>query len=482
MPKASPSKAPLPKIPTKPRETKDAALYAQRQAEYQRLLAVYKEEKAAYDAGQKRREADKAAAKRHAAKAAAGDAQAPKRAKPEPSSAQSPAVEPEARTDRAPSPTVGPTAAAVQAKEPTARHWTLPFDRCTLPPAQEPTARQLAVAVVPNDPWPSYNQRRARPWSDVLGSNGERVHPTAAVRQHPAFVALDPAREAKQNAWSEAVALYAEQAGFLTAPLLYGGGEWCAEGEPDYDLEYLPSHREAQLSRLRGHGRPPTAAELAHLRWPHSSWWDDRDRIVLLHECILHFPPDGSYQWERELLVRVCCLWSDGREGSVIDKPFKGRMHWLEFEGDLAPGWRMLSSLTSCPNPHMRFPMSRDLLRRVADRDSTKAIVVRMPYTVRTAGLQGGLYSQPYIADRITLDVKPSDSVESVKAKINAEVVAKAKEVPYFQREEDYSFEDYVPSAQQRLLFEGEQLEDGFILADYVSTWQIEPTLEMKED
>ena len=89
--------------------------------------------------------ADKAAAKRHAAKAAAGDAQAPKRAKPEPSSAQLPAVEPEARTDRAPSPTVGPTAAAVQAKEPTARHWTLPLDRCTLTPAQEPTARQLTV-------------------------------------------------------------------------------------------------------------------------------------------------------------------------------------------------------------------------------------------------------------------------------------------------------------------------------------------------
>jgi len=459
MPKASPSKAPLPKIPTKPRETKDAALYAQRQAEYQRLLAVYKEEKAAYDAGQKRRKADKAAAKRHAAKAAAGDAQAPKRAKPEPSSAQSPAVEPEARTDRAPSPTVGPT------------------------------ARQLAVAVVPNDPRPSYNQRRARPWSYVLGSNGERVHPTAAVRQHPAFVALDPAREAKQNAWSEAVALYAEQAGFLTAPLLYGCGQWCAEGEPDYDLEYLPSHREAQLSRLRGHGRPPTTAELAHLRWPHSGWWDDRDRIVLLHEYILHFPPDGSFQWERELLRQVCCLWSDGREGSVIDKPFKGRMHWLEFEGDLAPGWRMLSSLTSCPNPHMRFPMSRDLLRRVADRDSTKAIVVRMPYTVRTAGLQGGLYSQPYIADRITLDVKPSDSVESVKAKINAEVVAKAKEVPYDQQilnhpglRESHSFEDHVPSAQQRLLFEGDQLDDGFILADYVSTWHIWPTLEMKED
>ena len=33
------------------------------------------------------------------------------------------------------------------------------------------------------------------------------------------------------------------------------------------------------------------------------------------------------------------------------------------FEDEAAPGWRMLSSLPSCPNPHMRFPMSSKLAR-----------------------------------------------------------------------------------------------------------------------
>ena len=41
-------------------------------------------------------------------------------------------------------------------------------------------------------------------------------------------------------------------------------------------------------------------------------------------------------------------------------------MGWADFASEEAPGWRMLSSLPSCPNPHMRFPMSRELFRRVS--------------------------------------------------------------------------------------------------------------------
>ena len=37
------------------------------------------------------------------------------------------------------------------------------------------------------------------------------------------------------------------------------------------------------------------------------------------------------------------------------------------FEHEAAPGWRMLSSLPSCPNPHMRFPMSSSL-REIVSR------------------------------------------------------------------------------------------------------------------
>ena len=70
MPKATPSKAELPKKPEKPRKTQDAALYAQRTKEYKRLLDIYEAEMAEYEKGQKEREKAKAAVRREAAKAA----------------------------------------------------------------------------------------------------------------------------------------------------------------------------------------------------------------------------------------------------------------------------------------------------------------------------------------------------------------------------------------------------------------------------
>ena len=89
MPKATPSKAALPKKPPKPREVKDAALMAQRTAEYERLKAIYNAEMEQYEAGQKAREAEKAGAKRRAGKAAA-DEQAPKPPTPKSSSKRPP--------------------------------------------------------------------------------------------------------------------------------------------------------------------------------------------------------------------------------------------------------------------------------------------------------------------------------------------------------------------------------------------------------
>ena len=136
-----------------------------------------------------------------------------------------------------------------------------------------------------------------------------------------------------------------------------------------------------QKHRLEGHGQQPTDAELEHLSWPHNMWWSDRDRIVLLHEFISHWQPDGSFEWESLVTHHAADLWSAGRPGSTtlhrhgcngqpkIDEQAKdvaeGRMCWDEFQDLAAPGWRMLSSLPSCPNPHMRFPMSRDLLDAV---------------------------------------------------------------------------------------------------------------------
>ena len=215
--------------------------------------------------------------------------------------------------------------------------------------------------------------------------------------------------------------MLAEQAGVdgMLYPWL---GEWCDDDASDYDEEYLPCHREDVLFDLDSNGRRPTAAELAPLAWPHSCWWHDRDRIVLLYMHMLDNPPDGSFLWEARVCEQVCRLWSDGRDsprtsisyvrqgrlegarpastraeaeamreegmrmafsdgalpggedipgaafvvGRAVTAPRRLMTHQC-FEDEAAPGWRMLSSLPSCPNPHMRFPMSSSL-REIVSR------------------------------------------------------------------------------------------------------------------
>ena len=49
--------------------------------------------------------------------------------------------------------------------------------------------------------------------------------------------------------------------------------------------------------------------------------------------------------------------------------------------------------------------------------------------------------------ETITLDVEPTDTIESIKSKIQNEMG--------------------VPLSQQRLIFDGQQLEDGHTLDDY---------------
>ena len=158
----------------------------------------------------------------------------------------------------------------------------------------------------------------------------------------------------------------AEQAGYGSAPELYARGDWCADGDSDADEDYWPCHREAQLDRLEEHGREPSLQELSLLAWPHTEWWYDRDRIVLLHEHLTTSEPaDGSFDWEKAVCNHVMALWSDGRTGTGTitgsdhhqDQSrvlADARMCWADFADDEAPGWRMLSSLPSCPNTHMR--------------------------------------------------------------------------------------------------------------------------------
>ena len=221
--------------------------------------------------------------------------------------------------------------------------------------------------------------------------------------------------------------MFAEQAGVDGMGYPWDG-DWCDEDASDYDEEYLPSHREDVLFDLEDGGpwgarpRRPTAAELAPLAWPHSYWWHDRDRIVLLYMHMLDNPPDGSFLWEARVCEQVHALWSDGRDsprtsisyvrqgrlegarpastraeaeamreegmrmafsdgalpggedipgaafvvGRAVTAPRRLMTHQC-FEDEAAPGWRMLSSLPSCPNPHMRFPMSSSL-REIVSR------------------------------------------------------------------------------------------------------------------
>mmetsp|Transcript_20955 Transcript_20955/g.68614 ORF Transcript_20955/g.68614 Transcript_20955/m.68614 type:complete len:253 (-) Transcript_20955:229-987(-) len=86
MPKASPSKAPLPKKPREPKKVKDVALNTMRVANYQAKLAVYEEEMAAYKVGQRERKVDKRSAQR---RLSAGDAE-PAAKRPTPARRETP--------------------------------------------------------------------------------------------------------------------------------------------------------------------------------------------------------------------------------------------------------------------------------------------------------------------------------------------------------------------------------------------------------
>ena len=195
--------------------------------------------------------------------------------------------------------------------------------------------------------------------------------------------------------------------------------------------------------------RRPTAAELAPLAWPHNYWWHDRDRIVLLYMHMLDNPPDGSFLWEARVCEQVCRLWSDGRDSprTSISYVRQGRLEGARpastraeaeamceagmrvvwsysalpggetsggeeiqgatflvgravtvrrrlmthqcFEDEAAPGWRMLSSLPSCPNPHMRFPMSSSL-REIVSRGGEQPLKPLLPRTACKCGQRIG--------------------------------------------------------------------------------------------
>ena len=117
---------------------------------------------------------------------------------------------------------------------------------------------------------------------------------------------------------------------------------------------------------------------LGDLEYPNRYWAQDKDRIVLLHEYILDQPPDGSYEWEHDVCWRAMLLWDGGREGSNM----AGCCCWQDLADDEACGWRMLTSLPSCPNNHMRFPISENLMHDIVlneglDREGNPRVYTR---------------------------------------------------------------------------------------------------------
>ena len=171
MPKATPSKAELPKKPKKPALVKDPEINATRQSDYEKQLADYTKAMAAYAHAQAERKAEK-------------------RKKPRTSLESEgltfTSLESEGLTFTA-SPAVSP-AAKTPAASPAAKPGC---KRRLVCGRAEPTMRQLCAAV--------------RPGYTVFGNTD--------TDSFPSFVAEDPARLQQQTAWAEAIGAFAERCG-----------------------------------------------------------------------------------------------------------------------------------------------------------------------------------------------------------------------------------------------------------------------------
>ena len=254
----------------------------------------------------------------------------------------------------------------------------------TFPATDKPKRPALRPAVIAALAEPT-SQPLAEPTSRQLAASVGSAHPNIYV-QHDAFQAKNPRRLAKQQAWCKDVARQAERCGYNEDHSycdIHRLGEWWECDELDRKV-YLPEDRKIQFERLDEHAQPPSDEELDGLKFPQRLWWSDRDRIVLLHEFLLAEPPDGSYRWEEDVLAHSWHLWADyltdGKSYSdeldlQSESDDEGEMPEIDLghckvvssKGGLlawpsgfkylpAPGWRLLSSMTSCPNPYLRYP------------------------------------------------------------------------------------------------------------------------------
>ena len=163
-----------------------------------------------------------------------------------------------------------------------------------------------------------------------------------------------PEKLAKQDDWARDVAKYAERCGYETAPLMFGKGRWCNEQDGgledlifDPPQQYTKELREVQLRRLEGHGVQCSYLDEDIEAWPQCWWAKDKDRIVLLHEYILEFPADGTFEWEWTVCLLARILWdpmngSGNGQNLDTDGQDNGLYTWDDYKDEEAPGRALL--------------------------------------------------------------------------------------------------------------------------------------------